>query len=383
MADQSIFPAPSVRDLLEQLNLHVNEPEPTIICRTCQFALNGKNSLVDHVVAKHDRSTEADINVVFAWQSGHRPLQRGTTYGIDGAFPDSLQPALLRIYEWASNEWHKFLQLQPATDNTRSEKRKAQKRELSSSIDQKTLKRRRTASIARDHVECPLLKDNHVTPMHKSRRVGTGPWATAIRSAFYNSAPKDLWPGSLPIFGRPSPFERDSVIEERKMISAHISGGELNFDCNLNSRHQLRAVGEEFQRWRNAGCQLCYANSGKPEPDHELECCNRWDSSEKARRIFHWLQGLTLPRFADGSGACTMCSETDSPCGDIIAGIRLHETEHEDVKSFWRHRLNTSPYEDGECENKPVVKRTIAALCAWISHFLIPSQVSQGRPTVE
>jgi hypothetical protein len=31
------------------------------------------------------------------------------TYGIDGAFPDSLQPALLRVYRWASVEWHKFL----------------------------------------------------------------------------------------------------------------------------------------------------------------------------------------------------------------------------------------------------------------------------------
>ena len=53
MADHSTFPALSVRDLLERLNLHVNEPEPTIICRTCQFALNGINSLADHVVEKH------------------------------------------------------------------------------------------------------------------------------------------------------------------------------------------------------------------------------------------------------------------------------------------------------------------------------------------
>jgi hypothetical protein len=221
--------------------------------------------------------------VVFAWQSGHGLSQRGTTYGIDGAFPDSLQPALLRIYEWASNEWHKFLPLQPATDNTHCEKRKAQKRDLSSSIDQRTLKRRRTASIAQDHVGCPLVTDNHKTPTHKSHRVGTGPWTTAVEFAFYNSAPKDLWPGSLPIFGRPSPLERDSVIGERKMISAHISSGELSFGCILDSRHQLRAVGEELLRWRNVGCQLCYANSGNPDPDHELEDCKRWDDSGKAR----------------------------------------------------------------------------------------------------
>ncbi|KAH8686644.1 hypothetical protein GQ44DRAFT_631729, partial [Phaeosphaeriaceae sp. PMI808] len=53
MADRSILPTLSLRDLLEHLNLHVNEPEPTIICRTCQFSLNGINSLVGHAVEKH------------------------------------------------------------------------------------------------------------------------------------------------------------------------------------------------------------------------------------------------------------------------------------------------------------------------------------------
>ena len=61
-----------------------------------------------------DKSAEADIEVAFAWQSGHRPLQRGTNYGIDSAYPDSLQPALLRIYRWASGEWHEFLQVDQA-----------------------------------------------------------------------------------------------------------------------------------------------------------------------------------------------------------------------------------------------------------------------------
>ncbi|KFZ16365.1 hypothetical protein V501_02264 [Pseudogymnoascus sp. VKM F-4519 (FW-2642)] len=56
-----------------------------------------------------DQSADADPNVVFAWQSGHRPLQRGLTYGLDGAFPSQMQPALLNIYEWASMEWHQYL----------------------------------------------------------------------------------------------------------------------------------------------------------------------------------------------------------------------------------------------------------------------------------
>ncbi|RFN46146.1 hypothetical protein FIE12Z_9605 [Fusarium flagelliforme] len=56
-----------------------------------------------------DLSSGADRNAVFAWQSGHRPLQRETTYGLDGAYPFRLQPALLRAYEWASTRWHEFL----------------------------------------------------------------------------------------------------------------------------------------------------------------------------------------------------------------------------------------------------------------------------------
>lgn len=58
-----------------------------------------------------NKCNNADMEVAFAWQSGHRPLQRGTTYGIDSAFPDSLQPALLRIYHWVSKEWHSFLRV--------------------------------------------------------------------------------------------------------------------------------------------------------------------------------------------------------------------------------------------------------------------------------
>ncbi|KAJ3453401.1 hypothetical protein MRS44_017648 [Fusarium solani] len=58
-----------------------------------------------------DRTASASRNVVFAWQSGHRPLQRGTTYGLDGASPTKLQPQLLELYRWASSRWHEFLHL--------------------------------------------------------------------------------------------------------------------------------------------------------------------------------------------------------------------------------------------------------------------------------
>jgi hypothetical protein len=56
-----------------------------------------------------DKSTQANLSVVLDWQRSHRPLQQSTNYGLDGAFPTRLQPALLNVYEWASKQWHQFL----------------------------------------------------------------------------------------------------------------------------------------------------------------------------------------------------------------------------------------------------------------------------------
>jgi hypothetical protein len=61
-----------------------------------------------------DKSAQADIEVAFVWQSSHRPNQQGASYGIDGAFPDSLQPALLRVYRWKSDQWHRSIDLENA-----------------------------------------------------------------------------------------------------------------------------------------------------------------------------------------------------------------------------------------------------------------------------
>jgi hypothetical protein len=45
-----------------------------------------------------DKGADAGRNGVFAWQSGHRPLQRGSAYGLDGAFPTTLQPQLFQFH---------------------------------------------------------------------------------------------------------------------------------------------------------------------------------------------------------------------------------------------------------------------------------------------
>jgi hypothetical protein len=67
-----------------------------------------------------DRTVDANVDVALAWQSGHRPMQRGTSYGIDAAYQDSLQPALLRVYRWTSDIWHRFLDETQDTNGNRA-----------------------------------------------------------------------------------------------------------------------------------------------------------------------------------------------------------------------------------------------------------------------
>ena len=63
MANQSITPARTVQELLKQFNLHMNELEPVIICRTCHFALSGSvKSIVDHVEHKYPRDLAKSLS---------------------------------------------------------------------------------------------------------------------------------------------------------------------------------------------------------------------------------------------------------------------------------------------------------------------------------
>jgi hypothetical protein len=91
-----------------------------------------------------DTTVGADIGVVFAWQSGRRPMQRGTSYGIDGAYPDSLQPALLRIYRWASRQWHEFLEVQNSGSSAKKQVVESRYPDQTAASESGAIKRRLT-----------------------------------------------------------------------------------------------------------------------------------------------------------------------------------------------------------------------------------------------
>lgn len=85
-------------------------------------------------------------------------------------------------------------------------------------------------------------------PERKGNKASDGLWVTATEFAIYKTVTKALWPGSLPIFGRPSPLVREDVIKERKIISAHISNVEAKLNSDFQSRHRLRAIDRAFVR---------------------------------------------------------------------------------------------------------------------------------------
>jgi hypothetical protein len=111
-----------------------------------------------------DKSTAADIEVVFAWQSGHRPMQHGTSYGIDAAYPDSLQPALLRVYRWVSSRWHDFLEqprrllegTDPGVQVPARQRNVGMKRYNHDADDELEPKRFRMSDIPQDDVARPI-----------------------------------------------------------------------------------------------------------------------------------------------------------------------------------------------------------------------------------
>jgi hypothetical protein len=205
-----------------------------------------------------------------------------------------------------------------------------QKRGAQSSVDCGPSKRRRTATPPK-HVQHLPLQDHDTWLQHGKHKTGPGPWAIETEGVSYRTALRIFWPESVPIFGRPSALERDSVLEERNLTSAHIKSQETEANKDFDTPYRLHGIGDAFVRWAKVGCQLCYASTGEQEPDHNLEHCRRLDASNKARKIFNWLQDLKLPRLVPGIGACSLCSMTNFPCGDVIAGIRSDEADWDKV----------------------------------------------------
>ncbi|KAL0764704.1 hypothetical protein CaCOL14_012794 [Colletotrichum acutatum] len=110
------------KELLRATTQFTGQPINTRTYRQLSIAITERHVKQIHSLSNQydDRGRDAPIESAFAWQSGHRPLQRAATYGLDGAYPDSLQPALLERYRWVSRQWHGFLRLEACNRPTRA-----------------------------------------------------------------------------------------------------------------------------------------------------------------------------------------------------------------------------------------------------------------------
>jgi hypothetical protein len=348
-----------------------------------------------------DKGSEADINTVaFAWQSGHRPMRRGTSYGIDAAYPDSLQPALLQIYQWASNEWHSFIRLnddlepalllrpapststslesagphvQPGDYHTRHTSL-PQDADNDKMARQQQLSTPASSSLAPrggPHAQLPTPRSiiNLDDLGHSDDPHGADEpllWAMSKEIEHYHDFPKIPWAGYIPLFGHPNENDKAAVIEKQQEILSYLKAMESKESLNW----RLKSIDKYFQQWKNVGCQLCYASTGRPEPDHSLRECKATRAQSTAVELAIWLEQLSLPRFSGGVGLCSLCIGTDYPCKEICLGIQISEQRSSILKNRLREERDSKHHPDGFCEIKPIVRDTIAALCTYDGQIL-------------
>lgn len=375
-----------------------------------------------------DRTDAANRNVAFAWQSGHRPLQRARSYGLDGAFPTQLQPQLLERYMWVSSRWHEFLHLpSKATnkvtlghtanggmDELRPQVEEHDKDRHTSPPPAAALIRPRTAS--QPHVALPDSNMQQLPP--NMSRPGTegnsrkrllmpnqegGETKRKRLTNLTPVCPKESQEGDTrdkaPLFGCLRGVTTAGEAEERNKIALymatklptasllhptdakltlteyHSKGDGDDSEAGLNSsfitNSRLERIHDHTETWRFVGCELCYATTGKREPSHGLEGCERWSTSRAARRVLRWLEKLDVPRYYGQRGNCAMCGHGCLPCDEMRIGFQLEKAATKPrTLAHLIAEYDSKQSLDGYCQNRPVVRRMIAALSCYDDQIL-------------
>jgi hypothetical protein len=345
-----------------------------------------------------DKGADADRNVVFAWQSGHRPLQRGFTYGLDGAFPTTLQPQLLHLYKWASTRWHEFLHLPSKIAPSAA----VSLRGLQGDMPEPTQHASKasggcllvgTQAPATTAAKRPL---EHSDDNHSRKRRSPCPPPPEVNAVKGQASP---WAHG-PLFGSINVFTTIDAIEERQRILSHLHGWQVTIRVLSSTKaeiavpkedtskvldedaeesrawrlmRRLEHIHEHTERWRFVGCEACFLQTGAPEPDHGLAECDRQPLSATAKRLLTWLESLAIPRILTGRGHCSICGHSYAVCEEVRIGYQLSELQRRGNKDSYEklcERYDAEPGLNGYCENGPVVRRMMAALCAYDDQLL-------------
>ncbi|KDN59861.1 hypothetical protein CSUB01_11030 [Colletotrichum sublineola] len=99
------------------------------------------------------------------------------------------------------------------------------------------------------------------------------------------------------------------------------------------------------------------------------DCQQQGRDSHGAHNVLSWLEQMALPRFTSSPGTggfCSLCVETSALCGDLRSGNRASSaTTLESKKAALAKHYDPTLRTDALCENKVIVRRTIAALWTW------------------
>jgi hypothetical protein len=322
-----------------------------------------------------DTGAAADRNVVFAWQSGHRPLQRGTTYGLDGAFPTKLQPQLLHLYEWASTRWHEFLHLpskklpvhngdgEPQIQQLREQGAMCQSNRAAVLDSSPVSTRELPTRMALYGIE----GEDERRPTTSSSQHSGFPSADATDGMVRDAAPSDI---SLPprkrrrlresgcrpplmrqdttpelfasselhtrnlreaestpafrqsMFRHPTDNTSQAATKECRRTIGFLQHYIKERSTTLATELRLDRVYKTAEWWKSVGCEFCFISIGRLEKTHEFETCNRHES-DLAKNIFQWLNSLDLPRSQRGRGSCSLCTHTWHPCQEICKSYAI------------------------------------------------------------
>lgn len=165
---------------------------------------------------------------------------------------------------------------------------------------------------------------------------------------------------------------------------ARSSGSSFKMHPSYALDWRLERIHETYEEWRFVGCELCYATTGELEPDHGIHNCTRWPSSDNARRILCWLDSLRIPRFFERRGWCSYCVHS-WVCDEVRMERRIAETANPEFKAQLVEEYDSILDPDGYCKNRPLVRRMVAALCAYDDQILgkVLSKMAQDSDGVD
>lgn len=323
-----------------------------------------------------DKGPNASRNVVFSWQSGHRPGENGRSYGLDGAFPTAMQPQLLDLYQWVSMRWHEFLGV--ASKST-SPQARVSLRNVGDKVAEVT--RGQDASL-----KMPRSEDANSTCSVQQQTLAqsSGP-VQSNTSASRDSASAPLEQHELGvatltvqqaieryqiIFAQLDEVSPTQELEQHAIMSSvNLYREERAEDYMLQQR--VNTLLKTVEWWELLGCPLCFAETGEMEPDHGLKLC-QGRHARPARQILLWLTNLAIPRLTHFKpGACVICAGIcrgmwvgARPCQEIRLGDAISEARDEETRQRALQEYKNKEGKGGDCHRKSRMYEVIAALCA-------------------